>query len=40
MMLKNEFIFRETENGRLEFVGDFDGLYRSEEDLREQSGTG
>ena len=40
MMLKNEFIFRETEEGYLEFVGDFDGLYRSEEDPWEQSGTG
>ena len=40
MMLKNEFVFREIENGDLEFVGDFDGLYRSERDPWEQSGTG
>ncbi len=39
-MLENEFVFRETEKGRLKFVGDFDGLYQSEKDPWEQSGTG
>lgn len=38
--LKNEFVFQETPTGLLEFVGDFDGLYKEEKDPWGQSGRG
>ena len=35
--VKSEFIFRKDQNGKLHFVGDFDGLYRNNIDPWEQS---
>ena len=37
---KGEFIFREDRDGKLQFVGDFDGLYASDIDPWEQSANG
>lgn len=36
--VSQDFVFRETSGGGLEFVGDFDGFYRSVEDPWGQSG--
>ncbi len=38
--LSNNYIFRELNNGNLEFVGEFDQLYLAEDDPWFQSGTG
>jgi len=38
--LKNDFVFREGQDGELQFVGDFDGLYNSEKDPWASSGEG
>tara|TARA_B100000579_G_C22328423_1_gene619388 strand:- start:268 stop:576 length:309 start_codon:yes stop_codon:yes gene_type:complete len=35
---KKEFIFRELASGKLDFIGDFDGLYKNELDPWSQSG--
>ena len=37
---KDEFIFQEGRDGKLQFVGDFDGLYASDIDPWEQSANG
>ena len=37
---KGEFIFQEDRDGKLQFVGDFDGLYASDIDPWEQSANG
>ena len=37
---KDEFIFQEDRDGKLQFVGDFDGLYASDIDLWGQSANG
>jgi len=39
MSVSDEFIFKKTSNGELEFVGDFDAYYQSEEDPWGQSGS-
>lgn len=36
-VLDNSFVFREDASGNLEFVGDFEGLYKAEKDPWEQS---
>ena len=33
----NEFVFRELPSGKLEFIGDFEGLYQNVSDPWEQS---
>ena len=38
--VKNEYIFREDRDGKLQFVGDFDGLYASDIDPWAQSANG
>ena len=35
---EGSFVFRERDDGELEFIGDFDGLYRNEKDPWAQSG--
>ena len=37
---KDEFVFREDREGKLQFVGDFDGLYACDIDPWEQSADG